>query len=144
MALVKLMGTCPLERYPVTHTFTKGLYMREIRCPAGSLIVTRILKEQHPFTLSKGVCSVWTDDRGVVQIRAPFTGITEPGTQRVIFCHTDVVWTTYHANPENMSNIEQLEARITAEADEVIDAPANRIDVIQLVTDEVLRLEDTP
>jgi uncharacterized protein YbdZ (MbtH family) len=94
--------------FPVVNRFTPGLYLREVSVPAGSLVVTKIHKTEHPFVVSKGKISVWTEDKGVVQIEAPYTGITKPGTRRVCFCHTDTVWTTFH--PTTETDLEKLEA----------------------------------
>lgn len=133
----------PLLDCPVRHRFTKGLYIREITCPPGANIVTKVLKQQHPFTLSEGEVSIYTEDGGVVRIKAPFTGITEPGTQRAIHCHTRVVWTTYHPNPDNVTDLDILELRQVAEPTELIDRDAARIEVTDFTTGDLKLLEVT-
>ncbi len=92
----------PLDA-PLRHIFTPGLYTREIFMPKGSLIVSRIHNTTHTFVVSKGHAAVLVD--GVVEhIKAPYTGITKPGTRRVLFIHEDCIWTTFHAgNWEGMS-----------------------------------------
>mgnify|MGYP007100086479 CR=1 FL=1 len=105
-----------LANCPVTHRFTPGLYIREIFMPAGSLIVSKIHLTEHPYMVMWGKVSVWTDDEGEVEIEAPFTGTTMAGTRRVLFCHTDVLWTTCHLNPDN-ENVEQIENRIIQKHD---------------------------
>jgi len=94
-----------MQRYdeadcPVTHRFTPGLYIRQIHMPARSLVMSRLHKTEHPYTISKGDVSVWTPQHGVQRLRAPHTGITTPGTQRILFMHEDTIWTTYHATTE--------------------------------------------
>lgn len=81
---------------PLKHTFTDGCYIREIFTPAGQVIVTKIHKKDHPFFLMKGELSILTED-GVVNLRAPYQGITKVGTKRVIYTHTDCIFTTVHA-----------------------------------------------
>lgn len=95
---------------PLTHRFTPGLYAREIRMPAGSCIVSRIHNTCHPFVVSKGKVSVMTEESETM-IEAPFTGITTPGTRRLLYCHTDVVWTTFHAIKDG-ETVEDIEERI--------------------------------
>lgn len=95
---------CPLE-----HTFTPGLYTRQIFMPARSVIVSKIHKTEHPFIISKGRVSVWTDE-GVQELSAPHQGITKPGTRRLLVVHEDTIWTTFHAGPENTP--EEFERRI--------------------------------
>ena len=81
---------------PLKHTFTDGCYIREIFTPAGQIIVTKIHKKDHPFFLMKGELSILTED-GVVNLNAPYQGITKVGTKRVIYTHTDCIFTTVHA-----------------------------------------------
>jgi hypothetical protein len=104
-----MFGDC----FPLTHTFAEGLYVREIRCPAGSLIVTKIFKQTHATFLLSGECSVLTEN-GVQKIKAPFSMITKVGTKRIIYCHTDVVWTTVHHNPSNTKNLDKIEKNVIA------------------------------
>lgn len=96
---------------PVRHRFTDGLYIREIFNPAGTLIATKIHKTEHPFALLIGRISVLTADGSIEHIEAPHVGITAAGTRRVIFAHTDSVFVTFHANPDNERDIAKLEAR---------------------------------
>lgn len=100
-----------LANCPVTHRFVEGLYSREIFMPAGSLIVSEIHKTDHFYNVSWGKVHVFTEEDGEIEIEAPYGGITKVGTQRVLFCETDVLWTTYHANPDN-ENLEQIRERI--------------------------------
>jgi hypothetical protein len=100
----------PLAQFPVVHRFTPGLYIREIFMPAGSVLTSKIHKTEHPFVISKGVVSVWTAEEGTITLNAPYTGITKPGTRRVLFIHEDTIWTTFHVGEEN--NVEAIENRI--------------------------------
>ena len=84
------------EMNPVKHTFAGGCYIREIFNPAGLILVTKIHKKEHPFFLMKGKMSILTED-GVKTVKAPYNGITLPGTKRVIFTHEDCVFITVHA-----------------------------------------------
>ena len=45
----------------------------------------------------------------------PFSMISEPGTKRLAYTHTEVVWTTVHHNPDNETDLEKLEEMIIAE-----------------------------
>jgi hypothetical protein len=105
----------PLVDFPVIHRFTPGLYIREIFMPAGSVLTSKIHKTEHPFVILKGIVSVWTADRGTVTLKAPYTGITEPGTRRVLFVHEDTVWTTFHVGDEDA--VEAIEERIIEKRD---------------------------
>ena len=101
---------------PLKHRFTDGLYVREIFMPAGTLITSKIHKTQHQYFILKGAVSVWIDDEEEVYLEAPYIGVTEPGTRRVLYIHEDCIWATAHANPENENEIE-IEDRIIEKRD---------------------------
>jgi hypothetical protein len=81
---------------PLKHTFADGLYIREIFMPKGQVITTGIHKKEHPYFIMKGDISVLTEN-GIERIKAPYTGITKPGTKRLIYTHEDSIWITVHA-----------------------------------------------
>ena len=83
------------ETFKLENTFTPGLYTRQIFMPAGSLVVSRIHLFEHPFIVSRGVVSVY-DGEEIVTMTAPFQGVTNPGTKRVLYVHEDTIWTTFH------------------------------------------------
>ena len=78
------------------HTFCDGTYSREITMLAGQLISSGIHKIKHCYFVLKGDVSVLTEN-GVERIRAPYSGVTMPGTKRLLFTHEETVWTTVHA-----------------------------------------------
>lgn len=99
--LEKVMITdCPAVDCPLTHRYTKGLYIREIFMPKGTLITSKIHKTQHPFTISQGSVMVSVDGQAWEKLSAPYTGITQPGTRRVLYILEDCIWTTYHVRRE--------------------------------------------
>ena len=102
---------CPLE-----HRFTDGMYIREITMAAGSLITSKIHRTEHPFTISKGRVMVCIDAGDWVEYEAPYTGITQSGTRRVLYVVEDCVWTTYHLNPSNTQDLKEIEDRIIGTA----------------------------
>lgn len=109
-----------LEAHPASfrelvthHIFTPGIYVREVVMKAGDYIATRIHLTEHPFLISAGRVLVWTDDQGVIEVGAPYSGITKPGTRRFIFIIEDCIWSTVHANPDNETDPEKIMDRIT-------------------------------
>jgi hypothetical protein len=73
---------------------------------------SKIHKTQHPFTISKGRVMVCIDAGEWVEYEAPYTGITQAGTRRVLYVVEDCVWTTYHLNPSNTEDLQEIEDRI--------------------------------
>ena len=97
---------------PLVHRFTNGMYIREIFMPKGTLVTSKIHKTQHPYCVSQGVVSVKIDSGEWQTIEAPYTGITEKGTRRVLLIHEDTVWTTFHINKDNLQDVSKIESRI--------------------------------
>ena len=94
---------------PLVHTFTPGMYIRTIFMPAGSLVTSKIHKHEHPYSILQGRVRVFIPGVGVQELAAPFMGVTEPGTRRVLFILEDTVWATYHLNPTNTTDLVELE-----------------------------------
>lgn len=94
------MATGARVEMPVIHRFAPGLYIREIHIPAGTLLTSATHRTRHPFIISKGRIAVMSETEGRVIYEAPYCGITEPGTRRVLHAQTDTVWTTCHATEE--------------------------------------------
>jgi hypothetical protein len=106
-----VMQKYPAVDCPLTHIFTPGLYTRQIFMPAGSLVVSKIHRTEHPYIICQGEVSVFTEMDGEVLLKAPHTGITKPGTRRTLYCHTDVVWVTVHPITDG-ETLEEIEERI--------------------------------
>ena len=96
---------------PVKESFADGCYIREVFNPAKELIITKIHKKQHPFFLLCGEMSILTEDC-IKHLKAPYHGITEPGTKRVIYTHTDCVFVTVHATDKK--NTKEIEEEVIA------------------------------
>jgi hypothetical protein len=107
-----MLETCAVVELPVVHRFTPGLYVREIFMPAGTLIATKTDKTEHPYVVTKGRVTVFTDAVGIELIEAPHVGITKPGTRRVLFIHEDTIWLTFHANPDDGTDLAAIEQRL--------------------------------
>lgn len=89
------------------HTVTPGMYMRELTMPAGAIVVSQIHLHEHPFIVVKGEVSVY-DGKELVRIKAPYKGITKPGTKRVLYIHEETTWITFHATEE--TDLDMLES----------------------------------
>ena len=104
---------------PLKESFAKGVYIREIFMPQGTLLVTKIHRFKSPYFIMKGDCSVLAEDGTFEHVIAPCSGITTPGTQRVIYIHEDTTWITVHDNPTEERDTKKLEDRIIMRFEEV-------------------------
>lgn len=94
---VKMVANFAVIDCPLSHLFAKGMYIRQVFIPANSLLTSEVHKTQHPFTISKGRVLISDGNGEWVEVWAPYTGITQPGTRRVVCALEDTVWTTFHA-----------------------------------------------
>ncbi|WP_418360172.1 hypothetical protein [Sphingobacterium detergens] len=95
-AFESLVRQCDQVECPVRERLVGGQYLRECTMPAGIMVVSKMHKCEHPFFVTKGKVSVFTEGKGWELIEAPFTGITQPGTKRILYTHEDTIWTTVH------------------------------------------------
>jgi hypothetical protein len=72
--------------------------------PAGTIVTSRTHKTKHPFVLTKGACEIVSEDGSRDIIAAPYLGITEAGTRRVLVVLEDCEWTTFHATDKTDPN----------------------------------------
>ncbi len=115
-----LAGTDTEQVCPVNHSFGDGCYIREWNSPPGVLTVSKVHKVAHPFFVLKGKVSVLTEG-GVQTITAPYYGITQPGTKRLLYTHEETQWVTVHVTDET---------DLTAIEEEIISAdPAIELDL---------------
>lgn len=97
------------------HTFTPGLYCRELTMYPGNRIVSKIHRTEHQFVMLEGKCTVY-DNREVIEMEGKCHGITKAGTRRILLIHEKTTWLTFHPNPDN-ETLEQIEDRIIEKHD---------------------------
>lgn len=113
------LAECEQTEIPIIHHFSHNVYAREMRAVAGTLLVGKIHRHQNLNILSEGEVSVLSVD-GQYRVKAPYTFVASPGAKRVIYAHTDVVWTTIHGTPE--TDLEKIENEFIAKT--YADIPA--------------------
>lgn len=112
-----MLSTFPALNLKTTDILSEGLYAREMLIPVESagfefvFLTSEVHKTEHMFYVGKGSLLVSSDNGEPVLIKAPYHGITKPGTRRVAIALEDTIWTTFHANPDN-ETAEQVRERI--------------------------------
>jgi len=99
---------------PLIHKFTDGIYVREIFIPAGTHLVGKIHKHEHPNFLMSGTVQVVTETGGYETLKGPLSMISPPGTKRALRALTDLVWITVHHNPTNTQDLDEIEDFVIA------------------------------
>ena len=97
------------------HTFSPGIYAREITIPAGTLVIGMIHKYPQMNILSQGVLTILMEDR-VRVIQSPYTVVSPAGTKRAAYAYTQCVWTTILATEE--TDIAKIESHFVCDTDE--------------------------
>lgn len=90
------------------HLFFPGMYVRVMHMRPGSVATSVIHAREHPFSILQGEFVVWDGGEGSRIIRAPYIGRTLPGTRRAVIALTPVAWATYHVNPSDTRDFEQI------------------------------------
>jgi hypothetical protein len=93
---------------PVLHHFGPGIYIREVRMPAGTFAIGHRQKEAHLNILLSGRVAMLDGDGTPKVVSAPFMYSGSPG-RKVGYIIEDVVWQNIYSTDE--TNIEKLEAR---------------------------------
>jgi len=135
--LKSMPGSLGADPFPLVHTFSDGLYIRQLTCPAKTLTVTKIHKQEHAFFLLKGTISVLTED-GVKKFTAPYQGITKVGTKRIIYHHDEVIFTTVHSTDKK--TVEEVEEQVIAKDFGEINSIEEQVNIKEFI--DIIKLEE--
>lgn len=91
------------------HEFCDGVYARKFFLPQGAVVVGKMHGKENFFLLVQGEVSILTEGGKVRRIKAPYMTITREGTKRVVYAHKDALMLTFHGNPDNSVDMDELE-----------------------------------
>jgi mannose-6-phosphate isomerase-like protein (cupin superfamily) len=92
---------------PRAHDFCKGMYARTIYLKAGTQLIGHYHKSENFYVVRSGSIKIWTGYEAIV-VHAGHMGVSPVGVKRVGVALTDVIFTTFHPNPDNVTNEEDL------------------------------------
>jgi hypothetical protein len=102
-----VLATVPQVDMPVVHRFARGVYVRELQIPAGTVLTGRIHKFSQVNILLEGEISVLTE-RGIERLQAPAVFESPAGAKRAGYAHTDVRWLTvcgtHNTDPDTLED----------------------------------------
>ena len=91
----------PQAEVPLEHSFCNGLYARTIHIPAGCLITGAVHRHESFWVVRSGELA-FTNEDGIATIAVSGQmGRSPVGIKRAGLALSDVVFTTFHANPDN-------------------------------------------
>lgn len=101
------------EQLPITHNFADQIYLRQMNMSKDQLVVGAFHNHKHIWFLMTGRVSIKSNEE-IVEHVAPCYTVSEPGTQRFIYAHEDSIFINIHKNPDNTTNIKELEKTIVS------------------------------
>ena len=101
------------EEFPLKHSFADQIYVRQMNMKKDTLVVGAIHNHLHVWFLLTGSLTIVTETSNEDFI-APCYVISKPGAKRVIYAHEDSIFVNIHKNPDNIQDIDQLEAIIVS------------------------------
>ncbi len=100
------------ETFPLTHSFSEGVYIREMFMAKDSAVIGKIHVNDHTWFLMKGEVMVATDEKTSHYV-APCYISASAGAKRVIAAIENSVLINVFPNPDNLRDIEKLEEILT-------------------------------
>ena len=96
---------------PVVSSFCKDVYLREIFMAKGSYVIGKMHKTEHFNIILKGQAYVMIDDT-ITLVTAPMTFVSKAGQRKILWVVEDMIWQTVHMNPDNITDVDELEERL--------------------------------
>lgn len=88
------------------HYRIKGVYVRELKLKAGTVLTGKIHNFESIGVLSQGRMRILTSE-GAYIVEAPFIAVDKPGIKRLGVCETDCTFVTVHrTDAEEIADIE--------------------------------------
>lgn len=97
--------------FQITHDYSGPLYMRKMRMPSGSVVVSAVHHTDHFWFLLKGRILVTTDGETVEHI-APCYSRSIKGAKRLIMCTEECLFINVIQNPTDSKNIDDFEDQL--------------------------------
>ena len=109
------------------HHFAEGIYAREMRIPAGTVVVGKMHKYPCINLIMAGTMEVRSTTGRSLRIQAPYIFTSPAGTKRAGYAVTDLTWVTVH--PSKNTDLDQLEAELIIS--NVSMLPSRRVMVLE-------------
>ena len=101
----KKMNHCSIEEIVKTeHAFSEGVYVRTVTMLADSLVMGAKHKTTHMNIISKGKVT-FSVDGIMTTVEAPCMFESYGGQAKVLYNHSEVVWSTIHVTDETDTEI---------------------------------------
>lgn len=123
----------PEEQMPIDdmthHHFATGVYCREMKIPAGVLVVGKLHKTEHLAVLLYGSVQI-TTETGTVVHHGPKLMKAPAGTKRVALAITDCSWLAFHAVGDER-DVDAIESQFIAKSFDELESPKETPEIAQ-------------
>jgi len=109
----------------VKHNFSKGVYVRELEIPKGTLIEGKRSREKCINMLIKGKMLVH-DGTGIHEIEAPYIVEAQAFTKKVGFALEDSVWVNIHNT--DSTDLDEIEKQVIISEEEYLMLEHKEVD----------------
>ena len=99
-----------LEVAPIKHSFSDGIYIREMEAKAGTFLIGKIHKQDHVWMLMSGSLVIITED-GLKEVKGPVYGTADKGSKRVAYVKEDCIFVNVIPNTDNTRDLDLIESR---------------------------------
>lgn len=99
---------------PVVHRFGPGVYIREVKIPAGTVAIGHHQNFEHMNLFLQGKVSMLDENGNVTTLTAPMSFVGKPG-RKIGYIHEDMVWLNIY--PTSEQDVEKLEAEFLTKND---------------------------
>lgn len=89
------------------------MYCREVIRQAGTLVVGAVHKKEHFYVVVSGTVSITDGNSEAKEITGPRILVSQPGTKRAVYAHTDAVCLTIHRTEK--TDLAEVEAELVEE-----------------------------
>ena len=118
------MAKLPQVKLHTEHFFADGMYLRALFRPAGTLIVGKTHKRAHFYIIASGEVTV-AGEAYRERFKAPHIIVSEPGTKRAVYAHTDSMCFTVHNT--DSQNLEEIERELIETDDKALFDARNKL-----------------
>lgn len=116
----------PQVELTIVHSFSEGIYSREMTAPAGCLVIGYRHKFPHVNIVLTGRARLVVNGESRF-VEAPCVIHSEAGTQKMAYVEEEMRWVTIHANPKDNRDILTLEEELFDIPPEIMDRKGNMI-----------------
>jgi len=119
MALEKELSKLPQLEAPLVHTFSGGVYIRQMLIPRNSLIIGKRHRFETCNILMEGTLLLYMGkDKEPQRIDGPFMFTSPPGTKKMALCLDEAIFLNIH--PTDKTDLAEIEKEFIIPDDEYL------------------------